>query len=130
MNFHNLFGYIISSKPFHSHFILICISVFSKHCISLCRELSESIKCINFLSTLTTRYSLNMYSRKMKTNSYIFFGIMTTRTRCTETLLSSDYIFFFHQRNRVFDCLLFGQAALVFSEFIFKRVRPPKIIFC
>ena len=28
---------------------------------------------------------------------------MTTRTGCTQTLLSSDYIFFFHQRNRVFD---------------------------
>ena len=52
---------------------------------------------------------------------------MTTRTGCTQTLLSSDYIFFFHQRNRVFDCLLFGQAALVFSEFIFNRIRPKKI---
>ena len=51
---------------------------------------------------------------------------MTTRTGCTQTLLSSDYIFFFHQRNRVFDCLLFGQAALVFSEFIFNRMRPKK----
>ena len=48
---------------------------------------------------------------------------MTTRTGCTQTLLSSDYIFFFHQRNRVFDCLLFGQAALVFSEFIFNRKK-------
>ena len=48
---------------------------------------------------------------------------MTTLTGCTQTLLSSDYIFFFHQRNRVFDCLLFGQAALVFSEFIFNRMR-------
>ena len=28
---------------------------------------------------------------------------MTTRTGCTQTLLSSDYIFFFHQRNRVFE---------------------------
>ena len=54
---------------------------------------------------------------------------MTTRTGCTQTLLSSDYIFFFHQRNRVFDCLLFGQAALVFSEFIFNRMRPKKISF-
>ena len=51
---------------------------------------------------------------------------MTTRTGCTQTLLSSDYIFFFHQRNRVFDCLLFGQAALVFSEFIFNRMRQKK----
>ena len=51
---------------------------------------------------------------------------MTTRTGCTQTLLSSDYIFFFHQRNRVFDCLLFGQAALVFSEFIFNRLRLKK----
>ena len=51
---------------------------------------------------------------------------MTTRTGCTQSLLSSDYIFFFHQRNRVFDCLLFGQAALVFSEFIFNRMRPKK----
>ena len=51
---------------------------------------------------------------------------MNTRTGCTQTLLSSDYIFFFHQRNRVFDCLLFGQAALVFSEFIFNRMRPKK----
>ena len=51
---------------------------------------------------------------------------MTTRTGCTQTLLSSDYIFFFHQRNRVFDCLLFGQAALVFSEFIFNRKKKKK----
>ena len=51
---------------------------------------------------------------------------MTTRTGCTQTLLSSVYIFFFHQRIRVFDCLLFGQAALVFSEFIFNRMRPKK----
>ena len=28
---------------------------------------------------------------------------MTTRTGCTQTLLFSDYIFFFHQRNRVFE---------------------------
>ena len=62
----------------------------------------------------------------METNSYILFGIMTTRTGCTSILLSSDYIFFFHQRHRVFDCLLFGQAALVFSEFIFNRLRPKK----
>ena len=55
---------------------------------------------------------------------------MTTRTGCTQTLLSSDYIFFFHQRNRVFDCLLFGQAALVFSEFIFSRMHPKKIEKC
>ena len=51
---------------------------------------------------------------------------MTTRTGCTSTLLSSDYIFFFHQRNRVFGCLRLGQVALIFSEFIFNRVRKRK----
>ena len=42
-----------------------------------------------------------------------------------DTVLSC-LVFFFRQRNRVFGCLLFGQAALVFSEFIFNRVRPKK----
>ena len=65
-----------------------------------------------------------MYSRKVKMNSYIFFGIMTTRTGCTEFLLSSVYhIFIFLQRKRVFGCILFGQTALVFSELSFNRVR-------
>ena len=39
-----LFGYNISSKPFHSQFILVCNSVSSMPCISLCRVFSESIK--------------------------------------------------------------------------------------
>ena len=39
-----LFEYNISSKPFHSQFILVCNSVYSLPCISLCRVFSESIK--------------------------------------------------------------------------------------
>ena len=63
-----LFGYNISSKPFHSQlfsFAILYLRCLASHYVGC----SASQFNINFLSILTTSYSLNMYSRKMKTNS-------------------------------------------------------------
>ena len=51
------------------------------------------------------------------------FSVLIFMIRCgCKLYFVPDYIFFFI-RNCVFGCLLFGQAVLVFSEFIFNRLR-------
>ena len=59
-----------------------------------------------------------------KTNSY--FSATWLLAHDILKFYFSLFIFSFFIRNRVFVCLLFGQAIFAFSEFIFKRLRPKK----
>ena len=60
----------------------------------------------HFCSGLDVLVRHNDYSHRMHLNFTLLY-----------------HIFIFLQRIRVFGCQLFGQAASVFSEFCFKRVR-------
>ena len=107
----HLFGYYISSNLIISH-LYFCIFEALSYILSVLQ------RALYFSIQFWLNHSIGLLG--------IIFGSVITRTGCTSILFSSDYIFLFHQRNCAFGYILFDQAALVFSEFIFNRMRPKK----